>query len=65
MSPPIAAQSIPDTATSAGISRSMLYQLIQEGRGPRVARIGRRSVVLIEDRDRWLQSLVCNTANAA
>jgi predicted DNA-binding transcriptional regulator AlpA len=62
MSAQIAAQSIPDTASSAGISRSMLYEMIKEGRGPRVVKLGRRSVVLIADRDSWLQSLAKEVA---
>jgi predicted DNA-binding transcriptional regulator AlpA len=58
MSLPIAALSIRDTAESSGISRSTLYELIAQGRGPRVLKINRRSLVLIEDRDRWLRDLV-------
>jgi predicted DNA-binding transcriptional regulator AlpA len=54
---PIAALSIRDTAESAGISRSTLYQLIAQGRGPRVLKINRRSLILIDDRDRWLRNL--------
>jgi predicted DNA-binding transcriptional regulator AlpA len=57
MSAAIAAQSIAETATASGISRSMLYALIREGRGPRVVKIKKRSIVLIEDRDQWLRSL--------
>ncbi|WP_080901188.1 MULTISPECIES: helix-turn-helix transcriptional regulator [Rhodopseudomonas] len=57
MSTSIAAQSIEDTAAAAGISRSTLYRLVKEGRGPRMTRIGHRRVVLISDRDVWLRSL--------
>lgn len=63
MSLAIAAQSIPDVAASTGISRSTLYQLIQHGRGPRAVRVGRRLVVLVEDRDKWLQGLACGAGS--
>lgn len=62
MSAKIAALSISDTASSIGISRSKLYDLIKVGRGPRVAKIGRRSVVLLTDRDAWIQGLVGRVA---
>jgi predicted DNA-binding transcriptional regulator AlpA len=64
MSPPIAALSIRDAAETSGIGRSTLYELIAQGRGPRVLKINRRSVILIEDRDRWLRSLARETATA-
>jgi predicted DNA-binding transcriptional regulator AlpA len=51
------ALSIADTASSAGLGRSTLYALIAEGRGPRVTKIRGRSLILVEDRDRWLRSL--------
>jgi hypothetical protein len=55
MSSPIAALSIRDIAETS-------YELIAQDRGPRVLKINRRSVVLIEDRDRWLRSLARETA---
>lgn len=57
MSPTIAALSVADAAASAGVSRALLYQLIKDGRGPRVTKIGHRSVITIEDRDAWLRNL--------
>jgi hypothetical protein len=65
MSALIAAQSISATAESIGISRSKLYELIKEGRGPRVLSIGRRRVVLVEDRDLFLRSLAGSATVAA
>lgn len=56
------ALSIAATADSIGIGRSTLYQLIKDGRGPLVKKIGRRSVVMISDRDAWLASLNTNAA---
>jgi predicted DNA-binding transcriptional regulator AlpA len=56
MSAPIAALSIADTARTSGIGRSTLYAMIAQGCGPRVTKINNRSVILIEERDRWLRS---------
>lgn len=50
------ALSISATARSIGIGRSTLYSLIAQGRGPRVTKINRRSVILTSDRDAWLRS---------
>lgn len=57
MSSAIAAMSIADAAASTGVSRSQLYKLIREQRGPRITKIGGRSVILIKDRDEWLRRL--------
>jgi predicted DNA-binding transcriptional regulator AlpA len=51
------ALTVADAAASAAISRSLFYKLLKEGRGPKVTKIGRRSVVLVADRDAWLASL--------
>lgn len=52
-----AAQSIDEVASAAGISRSTLYRMVKDGRGPRMTRIGQRRVVLVSDRDVWLRSM--------
>jgi predicted DNA-binding transcriptional regulator AlpA len=51
------ALSVSATAESIGISRSQLYQLIKEGKGPQVTKIVKRTVILITDRDAWLKTL--------
>lgn len=51
------ALSIPDMAKSLGIGRSTLCELIKEGRGPRVVKIGRRSLIRVEDAKEWLREL--------
>lgn len=51
------ALSIDDTAKKCGISRTVLYDRIRAGTGPVVRKIGRRSVILSEDRREWLRRL--------
>jgi len=54
---PVAATSIPQLAASIGISRSKLYEMIQRGEGPPVVKLGRRTVVLVEDGRAWIEGL--------
>lgn len=51
------ALSIEDTAKKCRISKTTLYAWIKKGRGPTVRKIGRRSVILAEDRMAWLRAL--------
>jgi predicted DNA-binding transcriptional regulator AlpA len=53
---PLAA-SIADTAAALGIGKTTLYDMIRGGTGPRTIYIGRRRVILLEDRDAWLAAL--------
>ena len=48
------AWSIPELALSLGVGRSTIYRLIQLGRGPKLTKIGARTVVLAEDATTWL-----------
>jgi predicted DNA-binding transcriptional regulator AlpA len=45
--------SIPVFASEHGISRSLAYRFIKEGRGPRLTRIGRRTLVSSEAAAQW------------
>lgn len=56
-SPQQRAYSLQECARSIGIGRSTLYELIKQGKGPRVVKIGRRSLILSEDFETWSQSL--------
>ena len=51
------ALSINQAAERAGIGRGLLYKLIAEKRGPRLTKIGRRSVILAESLWEWLVEL--------
>lgn len=46
-----------EAAEQAGISRAQLYIYIRNNVGPRVTKIGRRSVILHEDLQAWLRGL--------
>jgi hypothetical protein len=47
---------IPQLTIASGISRTGIYREIQAGR-LEIRKVGRRTVVLIEDAKRWLASL--------
>lgn len=49
--PPV--YSVPEFAAAHGISRSYLYQLWSEGRGPRRFKAGRRTLVSREAAAEW------------
>lgn len=51
------AMSIADAAKAAGVSRSFLYKLIGEGRGPKVRGVRGRRIVLAPDHVAWLANL--------
>ena len=46
--------SVPELCMALGIGRATLYQHIKRGEGPRITKIGSRSVILREDVDAWL-----------
>lgn len=50
------ADSIIGTAKTIGVSRSTIYREIKSGR-LKVTKIGKRAVILAEDRRAWLESL--------
>lgn len=52
----ILARSVPGTAKVYGIGTSTLFRFIAEGQGPRVVRIGGRTLVLCEDAALWFAS---------
>ncbi len=58
------AYSIADLAQIAGVSRSYLYQEIKSGRLA-VRKAGRRSVVLHDSAQGWLESLPTDVRQAA
>jgi predicted DNA-binding transcriptional regulator AlpA len=45
--------SIPVFAAEHGISRSLLYKLIKEGRGPRITKINDRTLISAEAAQAW------------
>lgn len=47
------ALSVIEFCRSFGISRSMFYKLLREGRGPRLMKIGRRTLITPEAAQEW------------
>jgi predicted DNA-binding transcriptional regulator AlpA len=45
--------SVPAFAAEHGISRSLLYKLIKEGRGPRITKINDRTLISSEAAQDW------------
>jgi excisionase family DNA binding protein len=50
------AYSVPESAKLIGISRAKLYEEIAAGTGPRVVKIGRRTLITIAALNEWLRS---------
>jgi predicted DNA-binding transcriptional regulator AlpA len=48
--------SITAAAKLAGISRAFLYAEIKHGRGPKIIKLGRRTLVLVKTLEEWLRS---------
>ncbi len=44
------------------ISRGKFYELLSDGRGPRVMKIGRRTLISGEEAVRWRERMVAETA---
>ena len=61
----IEATSITHAATTSGVGRTLMYEEIKAGRGPRTFTIGRRRLVRVEELRRWLREREANGANPA
>jgi len=58
-------QSVADFCVDNGISRSLFYRLVQEGRGPRLTKVGRRTLIGSEAAAEWRARLERDTEQAA
>jgi predicted DNA-binding transcriptional regulator AlpA len=54
--------SVPEFCRSHGIARSHFYQLLKEGRGPRIIKLGRRTLISIEAAAAWRRALEAGSA---
>jgi predicted DNA-binding transcriptional regulator AlpA len=54
-------QSIPAFCADNGISRSLFYRLVSEGRGPRVTKVGRRTLISSEAAQEWRHQMEATT----
>jgi excisionase family DNA binding protein len=54
--PPRVAYSVPETMLALGVCRDSIYKLIRDGRLP-AKKVGRRTVVLATDLQKFLESL--------
>jgi len=56
------AYSIPDFVEAYSISRSALYRLWREHRGPATLRVGRKVTILVEDARDWAEQMKADAA---
>jgi predicted DNA-binding transcriptional regulator AlpA len=56
--------SVPLFLAEHGISRSLFYRLVKEGRGPRLARIGGRTLITAEAAAEWRTRMERETEQA-
>ena len=56
------AYSIPDFLEAYSLSRSALYRLWNENRGPAALRIGRKVIILVDDARAWAEQLKADAA---
>lgn len=54
---------IPEAVEAANISRSFLYKLIAEKRGPVFRKAGNRTLILKRDLEHWLKTLPTTRSN--
>ena len=52
---------VPIFCAEIGISKSQLYVLVAKGEGPRITKLGRRSVILADDGKDWLRQMRAKT----
>jgi predicted DNA-binding transcriptional regulator AlpA len=57
--------SIPAFCADHGVSRSLFYRLIKEGRGPRLTKIARRTLISAESAAEWRARVERETEEAA
>lgn len=51
--PPQFCLTVREFCQSHRVSKTLFYALLRAGRGPRVTKLGRRSLVTIEDAESW------------
>ena len=56
------AYSIPDFLEAYSLSRSALYRLWNERRGPAALRIGRKVIILVTDAQAWAEKMKADAA---
>ena len=59
------AQSVPQFCASHGISRAFFYILQRKGNGPRLMRVGRRTLVATEAAADWRRKMESDAERAA
>lgn len=53
----ILAYSVPQFCRAFGIKRGLFYRLVKEGYGPKILKIGKRTLVRREEAERWAMQM--------
>lgn len=59
---PRAADSIPQFCDGHGISRTHFYELVKQGKAPRLMKVGRRTLISVEAAADWRRRIEAETA---
>jgi predicted DNA-binding transcriptional regulator AlpA len=59
------AATIPQFCDGHNISRTHLYELIKQGKGPRLMKVGRRTLISVEAAADWRKRIEAETAAQA
>lgn len=62
---PVLLLSVPEFCRSHGIARSHFYKLLKEGRGPRIIKLGRRTLISTAAAAAWRRSIEETPARCA
>lgn len=60
---PRAADTVPQFCASHNISKTHFYELVKQGRGPRLMKVGRRSLISAEAGAEWRKRMEDETAD--
>ena len=52
------AYSVDEFCKSYKFGRSLFYKLLREGKGPKVIKIGRRTIIPADEAEQWFSSLI-------
>ncbi len=52
----IRAYTVPQFCDAYGIGKSLLYKLVKANKGPRLTKIGTRTLIAADEAERWFKS---------
>lgn len=58
---PKGAESVNEFCKSNGISRGLFYELLKKGLGPKIMKLGRRTLISVEEAQKWRDQMSQNS----